>query len=401
MILANFSAGAAPTFRLSESPSASSGNSPFQRDIAAAKVVIFRVGDFRRIVLIIGAVMRGDFLAEPCVFLSRLRESVVFCHDGKIAKKSRQGHRLCGWRITQMGQPLPCAGMGAPRVRLGVFPHMRMEGRKPGMEKFQLAQGRRQRPRVIDQVQRQSVGCKFPHARKRQKQQARQRGRGREQHGERRGRRMVPAPRHQFGDAAQRRMGDFALDRGGQIHRARVVVEDMADLMGENASDLLVRKSVQQAFGDRDTRIVGAAKRIGVHARDRQQKQFRQALHPGANANIKQDCIKLRRLGASQGPSAQCAQGGARLALRRLQIGLDLAKRLAHPARFAIRLSAKVEQVDEAREDTTRMMRVKFPRQPPPQLSDGRLSARFRTFGAKRLALGGSRSRRSRRVPRA
>jgi hypothetical protein len=47
--------------------------------------------------------MRGEFLAEPCVFLSRLRESVIFCHDGKIAKKPRQCHSLSAGGSPQMG----------------------------------------------------------------------------------------------------------------------------------------------------------------------------------------------------------------------------------------------------------------------------------------------------------
>ena len=186
-------------------------------------------------------------------------------------------------------------------------------------------------------------------------------------------------------------MDDFTLNGGGPVHRARIVVENMADLMGENAGDFLVRKAMEQALGDRDAGIVGAAEGIGVHARDRQQKQFRHALHPGADTNIEQNRIKLRRLCASQGFSAQSAQGGARLALRRLQIGLDLVERLSRPARFAVRLPAKVEQIYEARKDATGMMRVEFPRQPPPQLRDGqslsaRLSETLAAFDAKALA---------------
>jgi len=67
------------------------------------------------------------------------------------------------------------------------------------------------------------------------------------------------------------------------------------------------------------------------------------ALHPGADTNVEQNRIKFRRLCASQGFSAQGAQGGARLALRRLQVGLDFIERLSRPARFAVRLPAKVE----------------------------------------------------------
>ena len=70
--LANFSCGAAPTLRLSEPSSTSSGCGVFERAVAAAQGVVFGVRNGGSVVVEIALVVLGDLGAEPLVLFSRV-----------------------------------------------------------------------------------------------------------------------------------------------------------------------------------------------------------------------------------------------------------------------------------------------------------------------------------------
>ncbi len=62
------------------------GKARLQRLVAAAQGIVFGVGHDRRVVLVIGAVMRGDFLAELLLCsLARARKFVALAHASELA----------------------------------------------------------------------------------------------------------------------------------------------------------------------------------------------------------------------------------------------------------------------------------------------------------------------------
>ena len=69
--MANFSDGAAPTLRESELRVGELGERRFERLVAAAQVVVFGVGDGRRVLLVIALVVLGDLGAEARVLGAR------------------------------------------------------------------------------------------------------------------------------------------------------------------------------------------------------------------------------------------------------------------------------------------------------------------------------------------
>src|SRR5271163_3433438 len=154
------------------------------------------------------------------------------------------------------------------------------------------------------------------------------------------------------------RTHDLVMNGRRPVHRARVVMENMAELMREYAGDFLAGEAAEQPRRHRYARVVGGPERIGVHAGCRQQKQLRHPLQSSADTYVQQNRVEVGCIRALQRLRAKGLKDRLRLAMRGVHSGADFSERRLGLTRFAGRLPAQDQQSDQIVHDRMRMTRM-------------------------------------------